>query len=391
MFFLSKFNLSKIKNINIISILLLVAIFTSSMTSLRFYGRVGISEILFVIVYFFLIQIYLKNILSIKYDLLNLIKFLLFGIFFIVSPINFFFNTNIYNLNFDILVYPFSFFIIFITVYDNEKILNFKFITRSFYKSLLPFFLISFIIYIFVYYNFFKLHGINIQFSGLSNNPNQFAFYLLVYLYFISLYYKEKFFNFFLFSLVAGFATQSEAFVISYTFLIILIIFNMISKKLSNKNFFFSILFVFIIIIFFSFYFQIIDYLIHYFKEEKITRLNLILDSLSLISENIFKGFGPGAFVSLENSGENLVFYEAHNTILDYSIQFGIIVPIIVYLIITYSTYIMFKKKDFFPCFTLWSIIIFSQFHYIGRHFIFYLILGITIIYIKKNFKKKLI
>ena len=391
MFFLSKFNLSKIKNINIISILLLVAIFTSSMTSLRFYGRLGISEILFVIVYFFLIQIYLKNILSIKYDLLNLIKFLLFGIFFIVSPINFFFNTNIYNLNFDILVYPFSFFIIFITVYDNEKILNFKFITRSFYKSLLPFFLISFIIYIFVYYNFFKLHEIKIQFSGLSNNPNQFAFYLLVYLYFISLYYKEKFFNFFLFSLVTGFATQSEAFVISYTFLIILIIFNMISKKLSNKNFFFSILFVFIIIIFFSFYFQIIDYLIHYFKEEKITRLNLILDSLSLISENIFKGFGPGAFVSLENSGENLVFYEAHNTILDYSIQFGIIVPIIVYLIITYSTYIMFKKKDFFPCFTLWSIIIFSQFHYIGRHFIFYLILGITIIYIKKNFKKKLV
>ncbi len=391
MFFLSKFNLSKIKNINIISILLLVAIFTSSMTSLRFYGRLGISEILFVIVYFFLIQIYLKNILSIKYDLLNLIKFLLFGIFFIVSPINFFFNTNIYNFNFDILVYPFSFFIIFITVYDNEKILNFKFITRSFYKSLLPFFLISFIIYIFVYYNFFKLHEIKIQFSGLSNNPNQFAFYLLVYLYFISLYYKEKFFNFFLFSLVTGFATQSEAFVISYIFLIILIIFNMISKKLSNKNFFFSILFVFIIIIFFSFYFQIIDYLIHYFKEEKITRLNLILDSLSLISENIFKGFGPGAFVSLENSGENLVFYEAHNTILDYSIQFGIIVPIIVYLIITYSTYIMFKKKDFFPCFTLWSIIIFSQFHYIGRHFIFYLILGITIIYIKKNFKKKLV
>ena len=58
-----------------------MAIITSSMTSLRFYERVGISEILFVIVYFILIKKYLKNILSIKYDLLNLIKVLLFGIF----------------------------------------------------------------------------------------------------------------------------------------------------------------------------------------------------------------------------------------------------------------------------------------------------------------------
>lgn len=143
-----------------------------------------------------------------------------------------------------------------------------------------------------------------------------------------------------------------------------------------------------------------IDLIFQFFKSEVLQKISKILakfDARSTLVKNAYKiikqspyiGYGPGSYLS---DKDETIFgkREAHNSIIDLTINTGIIGLLIFVTLFLYIFYILFKSKQFFLFSGLITLIIFSQFHHILRHPIVWFFIIMCLISANRNILKKL-
>ena len=383
---------SKNKYINVmISYLLAISMATSFFTSLRI-KYVGISELCFLVLIIILFFKYHKYIfLFNKKNFLNYLKIFLIVLVLFINPILSFTSENI---NFHHLKFHFSYFfsviLFFLTIEFIKK-------EKDYFNSTIALYLLIFIFLIIINFLISKIilfenyyFDNNYRFQGLTNNPNQLSFFLIVSMIFIGLLKNRIFYYFIPILVLVGLETDSRAFAygIYVSFFIFLIIFL---KKKFIKNLNMLTLLIFLLSLFIILIISLliliqslgsIESLIklhdNYSDRSLYLRFDQLIFSTQLILKNPFFGIGLG----------NVLTDEAHNTFLDFAIIFGIPLSLLLLFVLSISLLIAIYKNDYFLAFSLTVFIFFIQFHFVGRHFIFYTLLAFLSNYSLKNLKK---
>ena len=365
----------------IISTILGVACGAAWMTNIRYY-RIGISEFFFFIFFVILFFIYKVEFFKRKKNLLSIIKLFLFFLFFLIIPYKNFF-TNVYGLlSENLIIYHFSYFLFFFTLIAlKKKIIDLNLVSLIFSTI----FLTTLFFYLFIDYVVFEIKkNLDTPFLGLSSNPNQICFYLLSLFFFLSFGNKYFFYFFFLVLLFLSLFFKSDAFLLSSISIVILFFFFYLKIFLRKKKtiIFFSLIMCLIILMFLNFT-QILTFSIKYFEGSG-TRILLLKNGLLSILNSPLLGNGVGSFSGYQAPFEG---YEIHNTFLDFASQFGFIFLLLVCGVMLLSLYLMIINNNYLSAASLVGLSVFINFHYIGRHFIFYIILAILCNYIANFYK----
>jgi hypothetical protein len=366
----------------ILSTILGVACGAAWMTNIRYY-RIGISELFFFIFFIILFFINKVDFFKIKKNLLSIVKFFLFFLLFLIAPYKTFFE-NLYGLlPENLIIYHFSFFLFFFTLIAlKKKIIDLNLVSLIFAII----FLFTLFFYLFIDNVIFEIKKrLDETFLGLSNNPNQISFYLLSLLFFLSFGNKYFFFYFFLVLFILSFYFQSDAFLLSSISIVISFLFFYLKIFFLRKKkavIFFSLIMFLIILMSLNFT-QILTFAIKYFEGSE-TRILLLKNGLLSILNSPLLGNGVGSFSGYQAPFEG---YEIHNTFLDFASQFGFFFLLLVCGVMLLSLYLMIVKNNFLSAASLVGLLVFINFHYIGRHFIFYVILAILCNYIANFYK----
>jgi ABC-type nitrate/sulfonate/bicarbonate transport system permease component len=115
-----------------------------------------------------------------------------------------------------------------------------------------------------------------------------------------------------------------------------------------------------------------------------LVRLKLMYNGFLATLHSPFIGLGVGSFSGLEYAFQGS---EAHNTFLDLSMQFGIIVPIILYFVIFAALFKSIKNRDNLLATIIVAFFICSLFNFYARHFVFWLVIGFLYYYYYTGFK----
>jgi hypothetical protein len=247
--------------------------------------------------------------------------------------------------------------------------------------------------------SFFAAMYLEIDFSNLqrllflSENPNQIALYSLGMLFLISWSIENKIslgiFN--LFALGYGFFALSDTFFLAFFIIILFILFGFIIRGKA-----FSLLMTFWVLLIALAYVLIfpenviLEYIIKAWQnaDEGGGRLTLALNGILAYLESPIFGHGAGAF-----SGVNIPMmrYEAHNTFIDFLTMGGIPFILIVYVPFFLAAKELLLDSKYFILGILIGLVIFSFFHFIGRHPIFWFVWGysISIFMHYKNLNKR--
>ena len=215
----------------------------------------------------------------------------------------------------------------------------------------------------------------------LSENPNQIALYSLGMIFLISWSVEDKilFSIFNLFALGYGFFALSDTF-----FLAILIIFLFIFFGFFIKGKIFSILISLWIFLFALAYVLVfpenifLNYIINTWQsaDEGGGRITLALNGILAFLESPIFGHGTGAFSGVDIP---MMRYEAHNTIIDFLTMGGIPFVLIVYVPFLLAAKELLIDSKYLILGVLVGIMVFSFFHFIGRHPIFWFVWGYAI------------
>jgi O-antigen ligase len=247
--------------------------------------------------------------------------------------------------------------------------------------------------------SFFAAMYLEIDFSNLqrllflSENPNQIALYSLGMLFLISWSIENKIslgiFN--LFALGYGFFALSDTFFLAFFIIILFFLFGFIVRGKA-----FSLLMTFWVLLIALAYVLIfpenviLEYIIKAWQnaDEGGGRLTLALNGILAYLESPIFGHGAGAF-----SGVNIPMmrYEAHNTFIDFLTMGGIPFILIVYVPFFLAAKELLLDSKYFILGILIGLVIFSFFHFIGRHPIFWFVWGysISIFMHYKNLNKR--
>jgi len=366
----------------IISTILGIACGAAWMTNIR-YNRIGISEFFFFIFFVILFFIYKVEFFKRKKNLLSIIKLFLFFLLFLIIPYKNFF-TNVYGLlSENLIIYHFSYFIFFFTfIALKKKIIDLNLVSLIFSTI----FLTTLFFYLFIDYVVFEIKkNSDITFLGLSSNPNQICFYLLSLFFFLS-FGNKYFFSFFLLVLLfLCLFFKSDAFLLSSISIVISLLFFYLKIFFLRKKkavIFFSLIMFLIILMSLNFT-QILTFAIKYFEGSG-TRILLLKNGLLSILNSPLLGNGVGSFSGYQAPFEG---YEIHNTFLDFASQFGFVFLLLVCGVMLLSLYLMIINNNYLSAASLVGLLVFINFHYIGRHFIFYVILAILCNYIANFYK----
>lgn len=213
----------------------------------------------------------------------------------------------------------------------------------------------------------------------LSNNPNQIALYSLgaMFLFCISIQNPYVLFISIVVGTIYGYLALSDSY-----FLSLIIAFSFLILKYVVKIKYFSILLLFWIIlclISWPLLFPENSYIeplqdIWQSADQGGARITLAINGIYAWLASPLFGHGAGAF-----SGMVIEFqrFEAHNTIIDFLTMGGIPWVLIIYVpILIYMTK-LFKQGNFLALGFLVGFCIFSTFHFVGRHPIFWFVWGI--------------
>ena len=151
-----------------------MALGTGHLTSLRFFGKVGFSEILFLLLILILSIYHIKSLLTFSRNIESLIRIYLFTSIFFVTPIvtaAVFWLTDYNSSPVHIISFAMSITLVFLLIEARRDGFNFKNATLWF-----------FIIYISIHFITYFIYPIeNVRYSyvytGGANNPNQIVFY----------------------------------------------------------------------------------------------------------------------------------------------------------------------------------------------------------------------
>ena len=377
---------TRLYNFSLKELTLGVALGTGTLTTLRF-GFIGISEALFA--FFILLNTPLllnKEIYSFKgWNALGLF-YIFFTIFFILPVTSFavFFITGLQGSSpvyvFGYWLGALTFLAIYILLQNNLISIN-----RVVFLAAVVFLSVNLIA-------FFTVHSpSNIRFLGFAENPNQILYQGTSIALLLGIFLK----GFKRTLLIAGciyflLLSKSDAallfFAVSVLSYLFLRVFN-IQKFSTSLKIFISFIFLFgFLIIFYILFSELINNLfqIIYEADEGFTRLSLFYNAIVVSLDYPLFGLGAGSF-----SGHLGPYFdrEAHNTFLDFSMQFGILFSAFVYFILIKASIQLLSERYFFPTSLLFAYLVCTQVHFFGRHIIFWLILAIMFLMTNKNQK----
>jgi hypothetical protein len=109
------------------------------------------------------------------------------------------------------------------------------------------------------------------------------------------------------------------------------------------------------------------------------TRTFLMLNAIKVSLTSPILGYGTGNFSGIDNGFQS---WEAHNTFLDFSMQFGMIFPLIIYFIFFIFLFNRIKYGFYMQAAFVTAFIVSGLFHFSGRHFFFWVEFAIFYYYV---------
>lgn len=227
----------------------------------------------------------------------------------------------------------------------------------------------------------------------LTENPNQIAMYSLCMIFLISWSVKNKTLSVILnlFSIGYGLFALSDTFLLSLAIILMFILLSILikGKILSGLIIFWGLLLVLSYALIFPEN-SLIDYFLGIWRtaDEGGGRITLALNGFLAFLESPVFGHGAGAFSGVDIP---MMRFEAHNTIIDFLTMGGIPFVIIVYLPFLLAAKELLYNSKYLILGILVAIVVFSLFHFIGRHPIFWFVWGcsISIVMHYKNISKE--
>lgn len=232
----------------------------------------------------------------------------------------------------------------------------------------------------FVIANFlgFYIFGLNmdadegLRYSGGASNPNQLSFYAATLSLLSVVFFKKL--SILLIPVIIFFVSKSNSdaynlmlFSIFFTYFFLVVFYP-------NKKYFkikISILFIscFILSVILVYEFGSVMNDIWLAADEGNVRISLFENAWNAITYSPIFGFGAGTFSGVNNPFENM---EAHNTFLDFSMQFGVIYSVMIYWVIISSLIVTLRENKKIISSFLIGFLISGLFHFSGRHFVFW-------------------
>jgi len=363
-----------------IEIILGVALGTGHLTLLRFLGKVGFSEILFLFIMCFFLKKYLNKVFSFKRDWESISRAYILVSIFIVAP----FATLVVNftsLSFSsspvhMISFSMSVFIAFSLIQARDQ--GFRMENTTFW-----FFITFSICSIITLY----IHPIeNVRFDGYrytggAKNPNQIVYYAQSLMLLLVVFFRRMALIFIPILIFLTLKTESDAFMLS---IVAACVFYIFLKLFYIKRYSIpSNVFIYIIPVLF-----IAFCILYNYQDEIVTIWNnaggvarggLYLNAIEVIKSSPLFGFGFGTF-----SGKTVPFEgtEAHSNILDLAIQFGVLFSALIYYILFKAISISIKKGELIIASFMLAYIMTGFFHYTARHFMFWIEFSIFYYYV---------
>jgi hypothetical protein len=107
-------------------------------------------------------------------------------------------------------------------------------------------------------------------------------------------------------------------------------------------------------------------------------RVLLMMNALKAVYHSPLMGLGAGSFSGLDNPFEGS---EAHNTFLDFAVQFGIVYPLFLYWMIFKALFISLRRRQILVSVFIMGFIVSGFFHFTARHFVFWVELAVLYCY----------
>jgi hypothetical protein len=197
------------------------------MTSLRFYSKVGIGELLIVVFILLMFLKYYKSLFLFEKNFAGFIKLYTGISIFIILPIVTFvvyFFTDLNSSPIDIVMFMMGWLIIFLLI----KALNENFDM----KIVIIAYTISFLLSVLISYFFFPSYyspGVQDRFMGFASDPNQLMFYVVNLSLMLAIYHKKLLLLALPITIWIGYITKSDSYYLqlfAIIFLFILYSFN---------------------------------------------------------------------------------------------------------------------------------------------------------------------
>ena len=336
------------------------------MTSLRFLGPIGISELLILLVVLMLLKSYGLGVFRFEINLPGFIKlYFLFSIL-VILPITTLLVATSTNMNSS----P-----IYIVSFVLGGLLTFLLINalrNNFDMKVVTFwFAISFILTNLISIFLFPSASEELRYTGAASNPNQLLFYASSLTLLLAIYQRFWAYIFIPAVIAITLKSGSDAFLLKLFVTVFCYIFLIIffSKKFSfSLNVIYSSMILIIIASYILISYSNEIGLLWLAADEGNLRKSLMINALIVSKSSPIIGFGAGSF-----SGINYPFsqMEAHNTFLDLSMQFGFLFPTIIYILFFSFLFDRIQKRYFMQAAFVAGFIVSGFFHFTGRHFFF--------------------
>ena len=351
-----------------IEILLGIALGTGHLTSLRFFGKIGFSEILFLVIAMLLSIFYLKKVLTFSRTYESVVKLFFLSSVFFVTPIltvAVYLLTDLNSSPFHTISFMISLSLVFLLIEARKDGFDFKNTTLCFFIVFMSLHFITYFIY--------PIENIryNYVYTGGANNPNQIVYYSQSLSLLLIVFFKK--YSLFLLPPIILLTLQVNSDAYLYGLILALAFyvffhFIYITKYSVNKN-----------ILIFTMPIVLISSLLSYIFFDELAdiwrvagghgRSVLYWNAFEVIKTSPIIGYGVGSF-----SGKVVPFTgtEAHSNIFDLATNFGIFFTFAVYFIMVKAVLIAINRHDFLVAAFMISFIITGIFHYTARHFIFW-------------------
>ena len=375
---ISELNKSKKR---VIKIGILGAILSLALTELRLTSFFGLGELLILLsISLYLLSIfYQKLFIKLSYLPINFVFFLFVSLFFGFITVLFFFPEIKVPKYYDELIRAsIAYVFVIINALMISSLITDKSVLIYLLKNVLSFFSITMLVSILLNFNSFSISLFsNIRFFGFAKNPNQLASLAIVIPFSYLYLFKEKQLSYFLgiFSsiifLIILFVIKSDALLYSLALCLFVYALLLFKDFSFNKKLIALIISALVLA-------GTLNEGIKFIVEnndaggQNGVRYILWLNAYRGFLQSPFFGFGPGSFSGLIRPFQG---HEAHNTFLDFLTNSGLL-GFVVFVTFLFKLFLkLFLKKEIQLFLLIISMLVFSIFHNILRHPLFWVLL----------------
>tara|TARA_B100000886_G_scaffold339367_1_gene304629 strand:+ start:89 stop:1264 length:1176 start_codon:yes stop_codon:yes gene_type:complete len=371
---LQKYNL-KIKPVEM---LLGLGLGLGYMTSLRFLGPIGIAELMILVAIFLLFQLVGKSIFRYEKNLAGLIKIYMIAAVFLLLPFMTLVTTLFVGLKTD-PQYIISFMMGITLSFLIVEALKAKKINMG---NIVLWFAYAYIFTNIITILFFPSALESDRYTGAADNPNQLMFYASSASLLLVIYQPKL--SFILVPIITWITLKSasDAYTLTLfvTVAIYLFIFLLFGKRFSfgvGISFAIMIGLSILYLIFTNYLEEII--LIWQAADQGGSRSSLLIHAFEVTLTSPIFGYGAGKYSGIDGIFQ---YWEAHNTYLDLSMQFGMIFPAIIYFVFFAFLFNRIKNGFYLQAAFVAAFIVSGLFHFSGRHFFFWVEFAIFYYYV---------